>query len=152
MPYPYPYRPFPSINTSHICTSLPYPSIFQVAFLSFYDPWFHSHFFLTFMISVSAGLELLEGYQALHRQLALERTLATQETNKRDSLKKLLDCLGTWRKKLIAQLPVIYPITQVGLSYFLLPLLIFLFHILLFFLLFRHLLLQVFFSLNIVVS
>lgn len=60
-----------------------------------------------------AGLELLEGYQALHRQLGQVRAPDSQETSKRDSLKNMAGCLGTWRKKLIAQLPVIYPITQV---------------------------------------
>ncbi|KAG0723932.1 UV radiation resistance associated protein [Chionoecetes opilio] len=58
------------------------------------------------------GLELLEGYQALHRQLVQVRSLAAQEMAKRDALRKVADCLNTWRKKLIAQLPVIYPITQ----------------------------------------
>uniref|UniRef100_A0A0P4VZ07 UV radiation resistance-associated gene protein n=1 Tax=Scylla olivacea TaxID=85551 RepID=A0A0P4VZ07_SCYOL len=58
------------------------------------------------------GLELLEGYQALHRQLGTVRTLSSQEGTKRDSLKKLSDCLSTWRKMLIAQLPVVYPIKQ----------------------------------------
>lgn len=58
------------------------------------------------------GLELLEGYQALHRQLGQVRAPDSQETGKRDSLKNVAGCLGTWRKKLIAQLPVIYPITQ----------------------------------------
>ena len=64
-------------------------------------------------VCVSPGLELLEGYQALHRQLGTVRSLSGREVTERDSLKKVSDCLSTWRKLLIAQLPVVYPIKQV---------------------------------------
>ncbi|KAG7172282.1 uncharacterized protein LOC121862146 [Homarus americanus] len=58
------------------------------------------------------GLELLAGYQGLHRQLVHFRGL--QEMANTDS-ERLRDCcvyLSDWRRQLIAQLPIIYPINQ----------------------------------------
>nr|XP_045582708.1 UV radiation resistance-associated protein-like [Procambarus clarkii]XP_045582709.1 UV radiation resistance-associated protein-like [Procambarus clarkii] len=60
------------------------------------------------------GIELLGGYQDLHRQLVKVRGL--QETANTDSEKLRDACvyLSDWRKQLISQLPIIYPITQDG--------------------------------------
>ncbi|KAK3869697.1 hypothetical protein Pcinc_024990 [Petrolisthes cinctipes] len=58
------------------------------------------------------GLELLGGYQGLHRQLMLARSCQEADASQLEALKEACECLGSWRRLLISQLPDIYPITQ----------------------------------------
>lgn len=74
------------------------------------DPSFQT----TFM--VCAGLELLGGYQGLHRQLMSARSSQEADASQSEALKEACECLGSWRRLLISQLPDIYPITQVRLA------------------------------------
>lgn len=65
---------------------------------------------------VCAGLELLGGYQGLHRQLMSARSSQEADASQSEALKEACECLGSWRRLLISQLPDIYPITQVRLT------------------------------------
>ncbi|XP_069997187.1 UV radiation resistance-associated gene protein [Penaeus vannamei] len=58
------------------------------------------------------GLELLGGYQGLHRQLVHVRGLQDVTSGDWESLREACTCLGEWRRMLVSQLPLIYPITQ----------------------------------------
>ncbi|XP_071515286.1 uncharacterized protein Uvrag [Panulirus ornatus] len=58
------------------------------------------------------GLELLGGYQGLHRQLVQVRGLQEVSGTDMEKFRETCLCLGDWRRQLIAHLPLIYPITQ----------------------------------------
>lgn len=60
------------------------------------------------------GIELLGGYQDLHRQLKQLKSLQEVSGGEGDKLRYLSGCLRDWRIQLISQLPLIYPISQDG--------------------------------------
>lgn len=58
------------------------------------------------------GLELLGGYQDLHRQRKYLRSLQEASLSEGEKLRYSCSCLRDWRIQLFSQLPLIYPINQ----------------------------------------
>ncbi|XP_068211269.1 UV radiation resistance-associated gene protein [Palaemon carinicauda] len=58
------------------------------------------------------GIELLGGYQDLHRQRKYIRSLQEASHNESEKLRYSCSCLRNWRIQLFSQLPLIYPINQ----------------------------------------